>query len=88
MSIFDRGPSPLTPDQQVARGVHAAQLLRDDVLQAALDDTEFAWLSKWHDSPDPVLREKCWAVIHALGEVRRTLDAFVSDGQLAAARRG
>lgn len=87
MSVFDRGPSLLTPDQQVARGVHAAQLLRDDVLLAALDETEFQWLAKWHGSGNPADREKCWAVIHALGEMRRTLDGFVSDGQLAAARR-
>lgn len=87
MSLFDRTPPPLTPDQQVARGLHAAQLLRDDVLLSALEETEFAWLSKWHDSTDPELREKCWAVVHALGEVRRTLDGFVSDGQLAASRR-
>lgn len=87
MSLFDRPPSQLTPDQQVARGLHAAKLLGDDVLLAALDETEFAWLEKWHDSTDAVLRERCWAVVHALGEVRRTLDKFVSDGQLAASRR-
>lgn len=87
MSLFDRSPAPLTQDQQVARGLHAARLLGDDVLNAALDETEFAWLSIWHDSVNPAEQAKCWAVIHALGEVRRTLDKFVSDGQLAASRR-
>lgn len=87
MSFFDRSPALLTADQQVARGLHAARLMGDEVLNAALDETEAAWLSIWHDSTNQAEREKCWAVVHALGEVRRTLDKFVSDGQLAESRR-
>jgi hypothetical protein len=87
MSIFDRTQEQLTREQEIARGLHAAQLLRDDVLQAALEYTEFAWLSTWHDSTSPAERDKCWAVIHAIGEVRRTLDGFVDDGVKAGDRR-
>lgn len=87
MSFLDRfAPQPLTLEQQIVRANHAAILLRDEVLQAALDETEFVWLSKWHDTNDPAVQARCHAVVHALGEVRRTLDKFVGDGQLAGSR--
>lgn len=88
MSFLDRLAGPqLSSDQKIARARHATALVRDEVLQSALDEAETEWLARWFGTNDPAIHAKCHAAILALGELRRTLDKFVDDGVLEESRR-
>jgi hypothetical protein len=85
MSVLDRVRPKYSTDEQVERGMAAGRMLRDDIFREAVEETELLWIGNWLDATATDERDRCWAVIHALGELERTLRSIESDGEVAQA---
>lgn len=85
MSLFNPEQSPkLDHVAAISRGRHASRLLEDEVLAQAHEDAERAVLRAWLEAKDMAQREEAWAKIHAIREVRKTLQMYVSEGEYSA----
>jgi len=80
----------LTADEVLSRAVRAEALMADPVLESALRSAEtnlaISWLST--EAGETAKREECWAAVRGLEAVRRTLRAYVADGEVARERLG
>ena len=70
---------------EAARGTHADRLLRDDLLTEAFDTLERVYVEQWAGSPvrDAEARERIWAHLQALRQVRTHLRTVAETGELA-----
>ena len=68
------------------RGVRAAELLENTLLQDAFKDIEAEWLKAWRSTKprDTEGREKVWQAIQCLGILQETLKSHVTNGRIAA----
>ena len=69
------------------RGVRAAELLENTLLQEAFKDIEAEYLKAWRSTKarDTDARERLWQAIQCLGILQETLKQHVTNGRIAAA---
>ena len=68
------------------RGVRAAELLNNSLLQEAFKDIEAEWLKAWRSTKarDTDARERFWQAIQCLGILQESLKQHVINGRIAA----
>ena len=68
------------------RGVRAAELLENTLLQEAFQDIEAEFLKGWRSTKarDTDARERFWQAIQCLGILQETLKQHVTNGRIAA----
>ena len=68
-----------------ARGTHAEQLLRDEVLVEAFAALERDYVAAWRESParDTDARERLWQAVNIIGKVKSHLQSVANSGKLA-----
>jgi hypothetical protein len=73
------------------RGLHAAQLLDDEILISVLDAMESETVEEWKKcegmrDADRQLRDALWLKAKCIGEFRHRLQMMVADGAIAEKR--
>lgn len=86
VSFLDHARPQYTSEERVSRGQHAGRLLRDEVLKSALEEIELNMVEAWRDTKDSAERDRCWATMHALGEIERVLRKIEDDGVIETSR--
>jgi hypothetical protein len=68
------------------RGIRAAELLENTLLQEAFQFLETAYLNAWRSTKalDTQSREKLWQAIQILGIIQEHLKVHIRDGKIAA----
>lgn len=68
------------------RGIRAAELLNNTLLQEAFKDIEAEFLKAWRSTKvrDTEARERYWQAIQCLGILQETLKQHVTNGRIAA----
>ena len=72
-------------EQFVENGKRAHELLQDEVLLAALEQTRQKYHSDWKNGKTTLDRENAWHRLHALEDVVNQLNVTVGRGQMAQA---
>jgi hypothetical protein len=74
-----------TLEQRVQEGDLARQVLDNEVFARAFDTIEQEHIEAWKNSParDREGRESLWTTVKLLHKLRGTLEAAMTDGQLA-----
>ncbi len=69
------------------RGVRAAELLNNSLLQEAFKDIEIEYLKAWRSTKarDTDARERLWQAVQVLGILQENLKQHVTNGRIAAA---
>lgn len=77
----------MSDQSDVDRGLRAAALLENKLLQGAFEALDLEYLTAWKTSQarDVEGREKLFLAIHVLGRVKAHLETMVRDGHIAKA---
>lgn len=71
--------------EKINRGVNAARILGDEVVQNALRDLELMYINDWKTSKvdDVVKRERAFANMSVLSDFIAALQSYVDTGKIA-----
>ena len=77
-------------NEERLRGMRAAEILRDPLVESAFEELRFALMSEWENStPDEAeRREQIFNEIKALNAVRDNLVSHIETGKMAAIELG
>ena len=72
-------------EQSINRGKEAQRLLADPVLVEAFERLEAAYTAEWKQSEflDVNRRESAFRMFTAMGDLKRQIEAFVTDGRIS-----
>ena len=77
-------------DEERLRGLRAAEILRDPLVESAFEEVRLALMGEWENSTpqDAARREQIFNEIKALNEIRDKLSSHIQTGKLAAIELG
>lgn len=80
-------PPPLMSEEdKVRRGMHARQIIEDEMYREAWSSLEKRLMDEWEATKpaDTATRESIWHALKAHKAHRKRLESFMSDGKIAA----
>jgi hypothetical protein len=83
-----RSRREFSADETIRRGQHASQILGDEVFKDAVEFARESFYEDWLATSDERDQYAAWAKTHGLEAVEKELRGIISDGEVAASRRG
>jgi hypothetical protein len=77
----------ITPDKLIQHGEAISRLLNDTTIQKVLSDLDARYYVQWKAAETPEVREGLWAMVRALGDLKRVLEGTVQAGLHAQAMK-
>ncbi len=75
----------MTPEEEIARGEKARQVLEDPLVRGALDDIKQSIIQQWSKCPvkDTDLKERLWGLFNAADKFEEILKTHIETGKMA-----
>ena len=75
----------MSAEEDIARGIHAQQILDDPLVVEAFAALEAEYVKQWRIAPSPEHREALWLLLQNLETFRGQFGAYIRQGQAVAA---
>lgn len=83
-----RSRRKFSQDETIRRGTHASNILNNEVFQDAIEFARESFYEDWLATSDERDQYAAWAKTHGLEAIVTELRGIISDGEVAASRRG